>query len=746
MGHVAKIAVSAATFTIDKPYDYAVPHDLQDLVVPGMRVLVPFGKGNRKSEGVVLSLGTDSNKKLKSIEKLLDDAAVLSEESLRLALWMSDRFFCTVFDAFRAMLPAEMWFKDGVMRQADKTAKIAVLTITAEEADALAKQKKERSVRQSEVLALLSATSAMAVKDICSITGSTSSVINTLEKKGIISIEHQEVFRRPEIRILKNSDPIILSSQQQAAFDSLVPLLSSDKPEAALLYGVTGSGKTSVYLRLIEKALEMGKNAIVLVPEIALTPQTVSIFASYFGDAVAVLHSALGTGERFDEWKRIRSGTVRVVVGTRSAVFAPLSDIGLIVIDEEQEHTYKSENNPRYHAREIAKYRVTHNNGLLLLASATPSIESMYNAKIGKYHLFRLDGRYNKKDLPDVRIVDMREELKNGNGGSISSALFSEINKNISNNEQSILFINRRGTNPLVACGECGYTFRCGKCTVNMTFHALNNRLLCHYCGDFISLPSECPDCAGKLKFVGAGTQKIEAELQELFPNVSILRMDADTVTRINSHDKLLGFFREGKAQILLGTQMVTKGLDFENVTLVGVLSADTSLYMSDYRAHERTFSLITQVVGRSGRGKKAGRAIIQTLTPGHDVIKLASKQDYNEFFEREIVFRQALSSPPINDLLTITAVGLDETAVMRVCAKIHAMLSGYFLTQSSIKLLGPAPAPIPKVNNKYRFRLLVCCENKRKVRDTIAHTIREIMRDKNSRGINVYADADSYD
>jgi len=323
------------------------------------------------------------------------------------------------------MLPAEMWFKDGVMRQADKTAKIAVLTITAEEADALAKQKKERSVRQSEVLALLSATSAMAVKDICSITGSTSSVINTLEKKGIISIEHQEVFRRPEIRILKNSDPIILSSQQQAAFDSLVPLLSSDKPEAALLYGVTGSGKTSVYLRLIEKALEMGKNAIVLVPEIALTPQTVSIFASYFGDAVAVLHSALGTGERFDEWKRIRSGTVRVVVGTRSAVFAPLSDIGLIVIDEEQEHTYKSENNPRYHAREIAKYRVTHNNGLLLLASATPSIESMYNAKIGKYHLFRLDGRYNKKDLPDVRIVDMREELKNVNGGSISSALFS---------------------------------------------------------------------------------------------------------------------------------------------------------------------------------------------------------------------------------------------------------------------------------------------------------------------------------
>lgn len=746
MGHVARIAVSAATFTIDKPYDYAIADSLQDLAVPGMRVLVPFGKGNRNSEGVILSLVSKSDKKLKHIEKLLDDTPVLSAENLKLALWMSDRFFCTVFDALRAMLPAGMWFKDGVMRQGDKTARIAVLNIPSEKAEALAGQKKAKSPRQAEVLELLSGTVSMPIKDICSILGTTPAVITALEKQGIISIEHHEVLRRPEIRVLKDPQPIILSDEQQTVFDSIAPLILSDKPEAALLYGVTGSGKTSVYLRLIEETVLAGKTAIVLVPEIALTPQTVSIFASYFGDAVAVLHSALGTGERFDEWKRIRSGAVRVVVGTRSAVFAPLTNIGLIVIDEEQEHTYKSENNPRYHAREIAKYRVTQNNGMLLLASATPSIDSMYNAQTGKYKLFRLESRYNKKELPVVRIADMRQELKNGNGGSISSILYNEISQNILNNEQSILFINRRGTNPLVACGECGFTFRCEKCSVNMTFHALNKRLLCHYCGYSMQLPSQCPDCAGKLNFVGAGTQKVEMELQKLFPDISILRMDADTVSRINSHDKLLNYFREGKAQILLGTQMVTKGLDFENVTLVGVLSADTSLYMSDYRAHERTFSLITQVVGRSGRGDKAGRAVIQTLTPGHDVVKLASKQDYDEFFKREIVFRQALASPPIRDLLTITVVGLDETSVMRVCAKAHTMLSGYFRGESSIKLLGPAPALIPKVNNRFRFRLLVSCENKRKVRDTIAHTIREIMRDKSSRGVLVYADADSYD
>jgi len=745
--NVARIAVSAATFAIDKPYDYIIPDDLAEQSVPGMRVLVPFGRGNRRSEGIILSLASESEKKLKHIEQLLDDAPVLSMENLKLALWMSDRFFCTVYDALRAMLPAGMWFKDGIRRQNDKTVKVAILSVHRDEADALAKEKKSKSPRQAEILQLLAGVGSMTIRDICSITGAAPAAINTLAKQKLLHIEAHEVYRRPEIRINKNPAPIKLNSEQTAAYENIAPLIGTNKPEAALLFGVTGSGKTMVYIKLIEQALAKGKTAIVLVPEIALTPQTVSIFASYFGDDVAVLHSALGTGERFDEWKRIRTGTVRVVVGTRSAVFAPVENIGLIVIDEEQEHTYKSESNPRYHAREIAKYRVAHSGALLLLSSATPSIESMYNAKSGKYKLFRISGRFNEQNMPDVIIADMRVDLKNGYAGSIGSVLRGELENNIKNGQQSILFINRRGTNPLIACGECGYTYRCDKCTVNMTYHSANQRLLCHYCGFSLPIPLQCTQCGGKLKYVGAGTQKVETELNELFSGVTIVRMDADTVSRINSHDKLLSYFREGKAQILLGTQMVTKGLDFENVTLVGVLSADASLYMSDYRAHERTFSIVTQVVGRSGRGEKPGRAVIQTFTPEHDVIKLASRQNYDGFFEQEMIFRRALGSPPVRDLLTISATGTDETAVLQALMVLHRALSGYFQDiANSINLLGPAPAPIPKVNNRYKYRLLLSCDNTKRVRETVAHCIREFSRDKSSKGVTVYADSDSYD
>jgi len=745
--NVAKIAVSAATYSIDKPYDYLIPEDLRDNAVPGMRALVPFSAGNRKSEGVILSLASESgHKELKSIISLLDDNAVLSEENIRLAIWMSDRFFCTVFDALRAMLPAGMWFKDGVRRQNDKTVRTAVLEMPSEDAYELAREKQSSAPRQAQVIELLAREGHMSVDDIRYFTGASSATIRGVANKGIIRFEERETFRRPDIKIQGAPAPIELNAEQQAVFDRMLPLLNSGSPEAALLYGVTGSGKTLVYIRLIEEVLLRGRTAIVLVPEIALTPQTVSIFASYFGDAVAVLHSALGSGERYDEWKRIRSGVVRVVVGTRSAVFAPVTDLGLIVIDEEQEHTYKSELSPRYHARDVAKYRVVHSGALLLLSSATPSVESMHSAKAGKYKSFRIENRYNERDLPSVYIADMRAELKNGNGGAISALLRAELEANISGGEQSILFINRRGASPLVACVLCGHTFRCHKCSVSMTYHSANKRLLCHYCDFSFPLPGACPECGGKLKFIGAGTQKVESELREMFPGAGIIRMDADTVTRMNSHDKLLSRFREENAQILLGTQMVTKGLDFENVTLVGVLSADSSLYMSDYRAHERTFSLITQVVGRSGRGDKPGRAVIQTFTPGHDVIMLASKQDYDGFYEREIVIRRILGSPPVRDLLTIAASGEDEADVLAACKRLRGALEGYFRGDKGIKLLGPAPAPVPKVNNRYRYRLLVSCENTKRVRDTIAHIIREFSRDKKGRAVSVFADADVYD
>ena len=744
---IAKIAVSAATYSIDKPYDYVIPEGLIEQAVPGMRVLVPFGAGNRKSEGVILSLAESSGcHSLKAIISLLDEKPVLSGENLKLALWMSDRFFCTVFEALRVMLPAGMWFSDGVRRLGDKTLNFVLLNISSEEAVAIAKQRQKAAPRQAAVLQLLAGTDSILLSELISITGATSASVKTLAKQGILSIEESEVFRRPNIRSVNNPDPITLNVEQQAVFSDLVQLLRSEKPEAALLYGVTGSGKTPIYIKLAEKALSFGKTSIVLVPEIALTPQVVGIFASYFGDAVAVLHSALGGGERLDEWKRIRSGAVKVVVGTRSAIFAPLTNIGLIVLDEEQEHTYKSENSPRYHARDVAKFRVARAGGLLLLSSATPSVESMFSANTGRYKLFRIENRYNRKDLPSVILADMKRELKNGNGGAISSVLRNELELNIRNDEQSILFINRRGTNTLVACVECGFTFQCRHCSVSMTYHAAKKRLLCHYCGFFLPLTEVCPECKGKLKFIGAGTQKVESELREMFPGTGIIRMDADTVSQRNSHDKLLSRFREKKASILLGTQMVTKGLDFESVTLVGVISADSSLYMGDFRAHEKTFSLLTQVVGRSGRGEKSGRAVIQTFTPEHDVIKLASKQDYDGFYEREIVLRQMLGSPPVHDLLSLMVSGIDESAVVNACSILRAALEFYFRENSTVKLLGPAPASVSKVKNRYRYRLLVNCENSKSVRDTIAHTLREFSRDKRSRGISVFADADTYD
>ena len=744
---VAKLAVSAAAFAIDRPYDYLIPDNLAGAVVPGVRALVPFGAGNRTAEGVVLSLAQNSGRhKLKTIDRLLDEIPVFTEENLRLAIWMSDRFFCTVFEALRSMLPAGMWYKDGSLPRSGKTVSAATLIADVEEVSAAAAQRRARAPRQAEVLELLIKTGSMPVKDICMCTGVSVSVVKALEELGLISIDQYEVYRRPAVKKIEDPKPIVLNERQRVVFDRISPLLGSGKPEAALLFGVTGSGKTLVYIKLIEETIAKGRSAIVLVPEISLTPQVMSIFTSYFGDSVAVLHSALSIGERYDEWKRIQRGLVSVVVGTRSAVFAPVRDLGLIVLDEEQEHTYKSENSPRYHARDVAKYRVTHSDALLILSSATPSVESMFNAKEGKISLFRIENRYNQQDLPNVLIADMKKELKNGNTGSISAVLRRELEINIERGSQSILFLNRRGTNPLVTCGECGFIFHCTECSVSLTYHSVGERLMCHYCGFSFPLPNSCKGCGGKLRFVGAGTQKVETELHKLFPGVSVIRMDADAVTRVNSHSEMLSRFRDERVSVLLGTQMITKGLDFENVTLVGVLSADMSLYLCDYRAHEKTFSLITQVIGRSGRGDKPGRAVIQTFTPGHDVIKLSSRQDYDSFYDREIELRRLLGNPPFRDILTLTATGIDESAVNSACAWLKAALEAYFRDTVDLSIMGPAPAQIPKVKNRYRYRLLISCKNTKRVRETVAHAIREFKRSKQGRGVTVFADADSYD
>ena len=512
-----------------------------------------------------------------------------------------------------------------------------------------------------------------------------------------------------------------------------------------MLRGITGSGKTAVYLHLIDRVIADGKAAIVLVPEIALTPQLMGSFTARFGERVAVLHSALGLGERYDEWKRIRSGGASVVVGTRSAVFAPVQNLGLIVIDEEQEHTYKSEQSPRYHARDVAKYRCAQENALLLMGSATPSIETAYAAAAGRYHAFHLTSRYNQMELPEVIVADMRENLKSGNGTNISRELYQELSRNLETGEQSILFLNRRGTSNLLVCGECGYTYECDKCSVGLTYHRANGRLMCHYCGQSRPVKEDCPDCAGILKHVGAGTQRIQEELQALFPGKETIRMDTDTISPSQSHDALLKRFERENIPILIGTQMVTKGLDFPRVTLVGVISADQGLYMNDYRAQERTFSLITQVVGRAGRGERAGRAVIQTFTPCHEVIELAARQDYNGFYEREIKLRSLQGVPPILDLISITCTGADETTVLKCITDIRRTLQTRLPTFGEVaEIIGPAPAGVVKVNNRYRYQVTLRCKQNKPVRSYIAGLLKQIPTMKEYRGVSVYGDVDN--
>lgn len=745
---IALVAVSAATFAIDRPYSYRVPDSLIEAAVPGARVAVPFGRGNRKTEGVILSVAPgEPTRGLKSIESVLDTQAsglLLGEAQLSLALWMSRRFFCTVFDAIRAMLPAGVWNRGDKAAMSEKTVKIVTLAIAPEDALVLAVSKKSRAPMQSAVLSLLAEVQELSQQEITYRTGAGSGVFPALVKLGAIEVTLRVAMRRPAVQTTVRRE-IELNDEQMSAFETLEAKLNAPDASAALLYGVTGSGKTSIYIKLIECTLAAEKTAIVLVPEIALTPQLMSIFVSQFGDDVAVLHSGLTTGERFDEWKRIKNGEVKVAIGTRSAIFAPLENIGLIVIDEEQENTYKSESSPRYHARDVAKYRCAESSALLVLGSATPSIESMERASREAYTLVRLENRYNAQPLPEVIIADMKEELKRGNGGAIGEVLERELRENIMRGEQSILFLNRRGASSIVSCGECGSTFSCPNCDVSLTYHSANERMMCHYCGFSRERESTCTECGGKLKFVGAGTQKVEQELAEKFPGTKIIRMDADTVSAANPHAKILSEFRNKRSSILLGTQMVAKGLDFENVTLVGVVLADLSLYVNDYRAHERTFSLITQVVGRSGRGQRTGRAVIQTMTPDSEIIALASRQDYDTFFDNEIARRRLSGVPPARDLLTITITGLDETAVLRGAAVIRDTLRRYFETDGEISVLGPAPAAIARINNRFRYRVSVLGVNDRRMRDTIAHTVREFSRDARNRGVSVYADTDPF-
>ena len=811
---IGKIAVSAANFAIDKPYSYWIPQDMA--LAPGQRVMVPFGRANRRTEGIVLTVEPGSEDKLKPVESCLDDTPILTETQLRLAAFLRERYFCTFFDAIRVMLPAGLWFRtrltvsltedrswkdktirkegaeellellenlggtaqeealrnlisdedslrevlsylrqkkwitcqtDFLRKTQDKSEKIATLAQSPEETMAYAASRPKSAAMQRQVLELLCSVGSAAVKDVCYFTGASTATVNRLEKLGYLTLSQRPVLRCREIRPAKLSGPLVLNEEQQACFEGLASQMAQEEPGVALLYGVTGSGKTSVYIRLIQTCLEKGKSAMLLVPEIALTPQLLGILAAYFGTQVAVLHSSLSAAERYDQWKRVKSGDARVVVGTRSAVFAPCTP-GLLILDEEQEHSYKSESAPRYDAKEVAIWRGAKEKALVVLGSATPSIESMYRAKTGLYRLYTLHQRYNGRPLPEVEIVDMREELKLGNDTSLSIPLRQRILETRQAGKQTILLLNRRGNSRALVCIDCRQTPECPRCSVHLTYHSANSRLMCHYCGFSMAAPARCPACGGPLKTIGTGTQKVQQELAALFPDMETSRMDADTVSAVNTHEKILEHFQKENVPVLLGTQMVAKGLNLPNVTLVGVLDGDLSLYSGGFRAGETTFNMLTQVVGRAGRGDSAGRAVIQTLQPEHQVIGLAAKQDYDGFYDLEIRLRQAQAAPPFGDFALVTFSGQEEGQVLRGAAVFRDSLNAWLRQVPEVKcsVLGPAPCVVPKVNYNYRYQLTLRCHMTRPLRQLLAALLRKFSQDKANRGVNAYIDVNGYD
>ena len=814
---MVKVAVSAAPYSIDKPYSYLVPDALAAAAVPGVRVMVPFGRGNKESEGLILARVQEP--KLpgsKAIRQILDPEPVLDKAGIDLALWMRGRYFCTVFEAVKTILPAGLWYglreiwslamepetarstavgipgawqvldllekqggkadirvlrdvlgdgaekpikamkkaeiltceTDAKRKIADKSHRMVELAVNTEDAYALTEPKRRSAPARYEVVNFLATAGRTPAAEVSYYTGASSRTLKTMEKAGLIAFSEEEELRVPSLDDVEPGPEIVLNEEQQRAFEEILGRVQAAKPSVTLLHGVTGSGKTQVYLRLVQETLALGKTAMVLVPEIVLTPQMMRKFSSYFGSRVAMLHSSLKMTERYDQWKRIRRGEVDVVLGTRSALFAPLKNLGLIIMDEEQEGSYQSENVPRYDAREVAKYLCVREKAALVFGSATPTVETAWAVEQGSYQKALLRRRYNENALPEVLIADLRQEILNGNPGLISTPLRQELEKNLAAGEQSILFLNRRGSSRMLLCGECGYVPQCPRCSTAMTYHSANGRLMCHYCGHSEPAADTCPECGGWMKHVGAGTQKVEEELRELFPEAGILRMDADTTA--GGHEEILQTFERERVPILLGTQMVAKGLDFENVTLVGVLSADISLYVDNYRAAERTFSLLTQVVGRAGRGGKTGRAVIQTYTPGNDVIRCAARQDYDAFYESEIRMRRLRRYPPFADLFTVTVSGTEEGRVLRAAVSVRETLRQLCrrpeLAAEEPEVLGPAPAPVVKVNNRFRYRCTLVGKNDKATREMLAWLQKDFAKDSANRGMNLFVDHNAAD
>ncbi|MBQ8795183.1 MAG: primosomal protein N' [Clostridia bacterium] len=802
---IVGVAVEDTVFHFDKLFSYSVPESMKNEIKAGCRVRVPFGGSNRGRQGIVVTLSQGEAEGLKEVSALLDTTPVLSEELLKMAEFMQKHYFCTYFEAVKAMLPAGLNFKITTVYSAVREADTSVLSeeqrrifdyvskaknpvkreklcevfgfndiepfeeLTRkgflQKSDDAFRKMGDASVKmlrlkedvdlssstltpkQESVAELLLTIGEASVREICYYTGVTSAVCDGLVKKGIAEYFDAEVFRNTVKVSEERLSLPVLSNEQEKVFEDIAKLSESEKGGVSLLYGVTGSGKTSVFMHLIKHTVDRGKGVIVMVPEISLTPQLVGKFTAIFGSEVAVFHSGLSLGERLDEYKRVKKGLARIAVGTRSAVFAPFDNLGLIIMDEEQEHTYKAENKPRFHARELAKFRCNYNNCTLLLSSATPDVCSFYYAQQGRYTLHTLKNRFGNATLPDVAVIDMNEELARGNTTGFSDYLLESLEENLKEGKQAILLLNRRGFNTFATCKSCKEVVTCPNCSISMTYHSANNRLMCHYCGYSVPFSDNCPSCHSKgLRLSGTGTQKAEQVLADILPSARILRLDADSVMAKNSHERLLSAFGRGEYDILIGTQMVAKGLDFPNVTLVGVLNADQMLYSDDYRSFERAFSMLTQVVGRSGRGEAEGKAIVQTFTPENPVIDLASKQDYDSFYADEILLRKGMIYPPFADLLLLGFVGEDKNKTI-VCAKaFFAKLKARLdesLPDFPIRVLGPSPALVSKVSNKYRYKIIIKCRSTSAFRSVISSMLADFGKDREFKDVTVYADAD---
>lgn len=810
LSKVAKIAVEQASFHFDKLYSYTIPDSLGS-VQRGCRVLVPFGGGNRKRQGIVVAYDVPAElPKLKPICAVLDPQPLLDDEMMDLALWMKERTFCTVFDAVRAMLPTGLYMRikpiykaastppegelepllagerclleyvarhpegveldkllrhggltadndlpdqlvsrgwlvreDGASRLiGDATIRMARLALTG---DALAEEMQSCTEKQKAVIRLLEEVGGASVKEICYFSSCTNVVVQALVKKGLVEYYDNEVLRSPHGHnaALPPLTSTVLNEEQQRTFDGLLAQYRSGKASAALLYGVTGSGKTQVYMNLIDQVVADGRQVVVLVPEISLTPQMMALFLQRYGRRVAVLHSALAIGERMDEWKRVKRGDASIVIGTRSAIFAPCSRLGLVILDEEQEHTYKSESAPRYHARDVARFRCARHGAMLLLTSATPSIETYHAAKSGRYALYEIHSRFGDAQLPQVEVVDMREEA--GETSVIGSKLRQEITACLAEGRQAILLLNRRGYNTFISCRSCGHVVTCPSCSISMTYHRANRQLVCHYCGHMQEPVTVCPACGSdKIRYSGLGTQRVEQEVAELFPQASVLRMDTDTTMSRFAYEKKFKSFADGQYNLMIGTQMVAKGLDFPNVGLVGVLSADQSLYADDFRSFETTFSLLTQVIGRAGRRDIPGKAVIQTYTPENYVIELAAQQDYIGFYNMEIASRKMMRYPPYTDLCLFGFVGVQEQAVkegtQRFLRQLHAAVTGEYAGLPVI-VLDPMPATVSRVAGKYRYKLLMKTVNTARLRAMLGELITAFSRQPENKNVSVFVD-----